>query len=288
MIPLWRYDQSSCEKLIKDYVPKWAGFRFASKGKYRGFWLGHGASDDSWLDPVAKWEERAKYIRGLGVGFTISILLYRVLALPCLQFVAQLYPIPGWVLKKETSVLDTIAGGPYRWITTQAFHNIDHLVGFPVLPPSLQVVGHAALARCALVSVSSWPSFMQLIDDGWASDNRLLLPTFSDWYKRSSAVALREAHSNLKNLSIVSNGRITDEQMSLLLRAHYCRKAQKRLAQLLRPVYSQFSFADFLCHRWARWFRVDHVRFLVARAQQVVRELKDKVPACVLHAVLIT
>ena len=33
---------------------------------------------------------------------------------------------------------------------------------------------------------------------------------------------------------------------------------------------------------------MDHVRLLVSRAQQVVRELKDKVPACVLHAVLIT
>ena len=157
---------------------------------------------------------------------------------------------------------------------------------FPLDAPSLALTGMAARGACALVTVPKWHEYAQLIDDGWACDDRLLVPTLQTWYETSSAHSLREAHAFLVRHSLVrANGRLNifvDE------RGNASRGIQSALANALRPHVLQFSCEDYLRNRWARWFGGAQIRLCIRNASKVRCNMQGHVPPCVLHALLIT
>ena len=105
VIMLWKSNEGACRTLLREMIPSWAAFSIAEYGKYLGYLIGPGANDSSWREPASKYIDRCKYIRQLGLGFTLRLYLYKVLAASCTQFVAQLAQVPKWVLKLEEQVL---------------------------------------------------------------------------------------------------------------------------------------------------------------------------------------
>ena len=105
--------------------------------------------------------------------------------------------------KREKAGLALIAAGPRHWLTPEAMQNLNAIIGFPLEAPSLSLVGLAARAHCAISVLPKWREYAQLLDTGWACDDRLLVPPFANWYSRSCALSLREAHSLLVRQRIV-------------------------------------------------------------------------------------
>ena len=283
---LWRYSKPACSKLLIEAVPAWRDFQLTAKGKYLGFWIGPGAFDHSWCDPAAKFINRCKYIRGLGMGFTISLLLYRMLAFSCLQFVAQIVPVPSWMEKREREGLSIIAAGPRHWISSEALCNLDSIIGFPLKAQSLAVVSMAARARTALVTLPCWRTYVGMIEEGWQCENRPLCPPLSAWYKHSTALSIRDAFKTLEDKHFVRRGAVIDK--ALFEKIASGQKVQPYLVATLASSMCSFSPSAFFTHRWSRWFAADELRSAIQGASRVRTALNGKVPACVLHALLIS
>ena len=175
-IMLWKSNEGACRILLREMVPSGAAFSIAEYGEYLGYIIGPGANDSSWRGPAAKYIDRCKYIRQLGLDFILSMYHYKVLAFSCMQFVAQLAQVPKWVLKLERQGLDIITGGPTNWLHSQTLSCLDEFVGFHFVVPSLELVCNATIARTALVSVLNWRGCAAIMDGGWADDERALLP----------------------------------------------------------------------------------------------------------------
>ena len=50
---LWKFTESSCRRLLKEYVPSWGPFNIDVKGKYLGFGLGQGLAMKAGKSPQA-------------------------------------------------------------------------------------------------------------------------------------------------------------------------------------------------------------------------------------------
>ena len=188
--------------------------------------------------------------------------------------------------KRERDGLALIAAGPRHWLTAGAMHNLKTIIGFPLEAPSLSLVGLAARASCAITVVPKWREYAQLLDNGWACDDRLLVAPLANWYSRSCAVSLREAHSLLVRQRIVRDSGAYNRNFALSLQRG-C-SIQTALARALREHVIKFSLDDFLRQRWKRWFDGLQLTNAIRMSAKAKCSLQGQVPACVLHAVLIT
>ena len=284
LMPLWKFQPGTFRNLLMEHESRWGGFAISTSGKYLGYWIGPGAADSSWKGPCETFLSRCRYIKDLGLGLCLSLLLYRVLAFSCLQFPAQLLPVPTWVERIEREGLALIASGPRHWITPIALKNVSRIVPLPPAPCLVQT-GLAARIRVALTSVSRWASYAQLIDDGWSCDDRLLRPQLSDWYSFSMAISLRNAMGEFTARGFAINGRITDQELLRKLR-----DGKRLQACLVSRMRSRLHWdADaYLASRWKRWFDAAVVCKYVRKVHGICASLRGRVPACVSHAVLVS
>ena len=282
---LWKTDERACRALRRELIPPWAAFGLASCGKYLGYLIGPGAGDDSWRDPASKFIGRCRYIRQLGLGFSLSLYLYQVLAVYCMQFVAQLAQVPKWVLKLEKQGLEIITGGPSNRVRPQALSCLDDLAGFHFVVPSLELVCNATIARSALVSVQNWRECAAIMDGGWNDDDRALRPRLASWYEGSMAYALRDAYRGLAALGAIRNSVVVDSKLAEVLEKG-SRKVQPRLMQILCPDIANFDPLGFLTAKMERWFGYAQAPRFARRALRVSGILRKSVPSFVKHAVL--
>eukprot|EP00973_Karenia_brevis_P037390 5155574-Karenia_brevis.AAC.1 len=116
LIPLWKFNASPVKDLLKEHIAIWAGFCIASSGKYLGFFIGPGSVGQSWETAMRKFNTRVQYVKDLGVGMLLSIVSYRMFAVPTTQYIAQLLPPPPSALKAARKAILKISGGPGNWI----------------------------------------------------------------------------------------------------------------------------------------------------------------------------
>ena len=188
--------------------------------------------------------DRCRYVRQLGLGFSLSLYLYKVPAASCMQFVAQLAQVPKWVLKLEKQGLDIITGGPTNWLSSQALSCLDEFVGFHFVVPSLVLVCYATIARAAHVSVQNWRECAAIMDGGWADNERALFPRLSSWYESSMAWPMLFVMLTRARLAL--SGIVLWWIRSVLRFLTGSRKVQPRLMQILCPDIANFDALRYL------------------------------------------
>ena len=131
MIPLGSQTLFKVKARIREILPNWNGVLVEKSGKYLGFFVGPDAGMKSWDAPAEKWASRALQIKRTGGGLHFSVMMYNTTAVTSLSFVAQLVPAPSEVIKKGSSVLNSLAGCGRGALTPVCMHNL-HLCGMPL------------------------------------------------------------------------------------------------------------------------------------------------------------
>ena len=79
---------------FKVVIPTWGMFSVRPFGKYLGFMLGPGAKNQEWDSIMVRVLEVARFIKTLGLPKFQAFLLYQMIGVSQLQFVAQLRSPP--------------------------------------------------------------------------------------------------------------------------------------------------------------------------------------------------
>ena len=125
----------------------WAVMKFASSGKYLGFWIGPEKGDKSWQAPVRKFLDRVRAWNWSILGLHGAALVYNCMILPVLLFIAQLEQPPAFALDAEVWALRRIAPGPYRWALPEDLWRLRTAFGFSFRFRRLEWAAMAAKAR---------------------------------------------------------------------------------------------------------------------------------------------
>ena len=156
MIPLWPMScPGNVRTLIKECCAQWADFAIEVKGKYLGFLLGPGSTQERWNDALAKFEQRVKYWAGLHLGMALNIVAFNIYILPVLEFSAQLFEIDAEVVDKVLWGLRRLAPGPGTWTTRKDLENLK-LFGFRSEARSLEHFADAAKLRIIATIASDY------------------------------------------------------------------------------------------------------------------------------------
>ena len=114
IIPLWRFNVESVQKLLRECVPSWKDFRIEVKAKYLGDIIGPGSDKDGWSESLCKYLQRCRIVRSSGLTFMSKAILYKMLAISVTQFQAQLrMPPPSFRATERTGIFLSI-GGPFN------------------------------------------------------------------------------------------------------------------------------------------------------------------------------
>ena len=281
LIPLWKCQAASLNRLLIETLPVWRGFKVAFAGKYLGMWIGPDAGDKSWIHCAAKYESRCRYIKNLGLGMWMTIALYNSLAVSVLQFVAQMLAPPRWILQLETRMLNLLAHGPYRWLPTEANFILD-AIG---LPGHMRTIWCTSLAARGRVMVETLPAWRQRFDEtrlAQRSDDLPLLPPWSARVSASIADHLDNAGVELLRLGVSNTNR--------LARGCESRTGKCLQAYLYDKVRTSFHFSSIeriLDGRLARWRgHVGNEALSTKRLQTIAGSMRHSVPPCVVASLL--
>eukprot|EP00959_Pyramimonas_sp_CCMP1952_P409421 8580406-Pyramimonas_sp.AAC.1 len=81
--------------------------------KYLGCWLEPGADlTRQWHDPAAKYAARTRALGASALSNDAVVQAYNGLAIPCLLYVAMLFPIPDGLVDKELDLLHVLLRVP--------------------------------------------------------------------------------------------------------------------------------------------------------------------------------
>ena len=148
-IPLWIEGVGEVKKRTPQLIPGWANVCVDSKGTYLGFVVGPGKGTESWDKPLSKFRDRVSRWSGMGGGMQYASVAYNVFALSTLLYVAQLEPIPDFVIQEERRLVLSIFPGPGNWVTPEDLWCLREGFGFAKAPQSLRLVARAAKLRVA-------------------------------------------------------------------------------------------------------------------------------------------
>ena len=286
LIPLWSCDLGkNFHILLKEELPVWRDFAISSKGKYLGVWLGPGAVDTSWNEPLKKYMAQCEYIASLKLGMASTALLYRIFALPVLSFILQIYQIPEEALKKERQALRLLLPGPGNWLSTTAIHNLDLLFGMPAAFPSLTVMSIAVKGRVAILEVEDLAECKARISKALGGDDAPIWHRWTPWFRNSFAYCISEAKDTLDCmgwlLPAASQGKTRKSATSST-------SFQSALYRALRQRTMRTDLSSLLRQRLQRWAPLLDTPIGIAarRGEIVIEKLKKEVPACVLAALV--
>ena len=181
---------------LVSHVPAWANFKISSKGKYLGFMLGPGADESQWAPVIAKYVERASLIASAHTAACVTAFRYNSRAIPLLNYLAQLLPLPVWFWKLEKLTLHRLLHVPFNSFTLDAMLNLAGVCGPGFL--SAAAAGTSAMVRTALATVTSWPSLRDVLHDSAMEHLPMERSLCGLWWPRdwlSHPVALQLEHA---------------------------------------------------------------------------------------------
>ena len=149
-IPLWDEPLHDIKERmdLPDYerLPK---YTWATSGKYLGFMIGPGSTQESWLAPTTKFTQRLTEWPWPSLGLFLSMRIYNSFIFPTLLFIAQLEHPPDTTIQAENKAQKSLAAGPKGWCRTT---DLQHLkdIGAPIEARSLEHNAAAAMLRTAL------------------------------------------------------------------------------------------------------------------------------------------
>ena len=109
--------------------------------------MGPGKGTESWDKPLSKFRDRVSRWSGIGGGMQYASVAYNVFALSALLYVAQLEPVPDFVIQEERRLVLSMFPGPGNWVTPEDLWFLKEGFGFAKAPQSLRLVARAAKLR---------------------------------------------------------------------------------------------------------------------------------------------
>ena len=82
------------ESLVQEEGDSWSEVSIQDVGKYLGFEIGPGRSDDAWEEAAGKLSKRVKDLGNEGIGLNFTALIYQVMCISCLSFLGQALTTP--------------------------------------------------------------------------------------------------------------------------------------------------------------------------------------------------
>jgi len=151
-VPLWINGVGEVRTKTPQLIPRWATVCADVKGTYLGFVVGPGKGTGSWDKPLQKFKDRVGRWSRIGGGMQYAALAYNVFALSTLLYVAQLEPVPEFVIQEERRLVLSMFPGPGTWITPEDLWCLKEGFGFAKAPQSLSLVARAAKFRVATLA----------------------------------------------------------------------------------------------------------------------------------------
>jgi len=146
-IPLWCHGKEEIQGLLAQQVPTWAQIHLDTKGKYLGFIIGPGKSAGSWDKPFKKYKDRVSRWSRAGGGMQYAAMAYNVFALSTLLYIAQLEPVPNFVVKEERKQVVSMFPGPGNWLTPEDARFLRENFSLAKSAQPLSLVARAAKLR---------------------------------------------------------------------------------------------------------------------------------------------
>ena len=148
-MPLWPNGEQEIANRIQATMPRWANICIASKGTYLGFVMGPGKGTDSWIKPLEKFKQRVARWSQVKAGMQFSAVAYNTFALSTLLYIAQLEPVPDFVLDEERKQVLKMFPGPGTWISPEDLWSLKEHYGLAKSVQSLACIARAAKLRVA-------------------------------------------------------------------------------------------------------------------------------------------
>ena len=147
IIPLGDVNLQAYKTRLEQSSSPWALCSVAGWGRYLGFAVGPAAGDKSWDRPIQKFVQRVRDWNWSSLGLHGATLVYNILILPVLSFVAQLRAPSKAAVEAEAWALRRAAPGPGRWAVAADLWRLRSAFGLVSRFRSLQWTSMAAQAR---------------------------------------------------------------------------------------------------------------------------------------------
>jgi hypothetical protein len=280
-IPLWKADAEEVATQLKYRIPAWRVFLIRFFGKYLGFFIGPGANNKEWATIMANILEQARFIKSLGLPKLQAFLLYHMIGVSQLQFVAQLRSPPRSLRRYELSAARAVIGGPGLWAPLDLFHNLQSKCKFPVALKAFDTLCASVMWKTGLSMEASWKHGIEILEQGAKHDDAYLIHPFEGWLQGCAVVKLREVCTNIQLSDVrayVNEDLKKQSQMEL----------QTAIYKHLLPIMHPFDLIRALSKKFTRWFSEQDAQMFAARANHLVQAVHSQVPPCVLYCLINT
>ena len=165
IIPLYCTYNSTIAQLytawLKEHIPEWQSFAVTSHAKYLGLLLGPAAGEHQWDTATQKYKHRVHKIALLEAPIQIKSYLYNTNAVPVLQYIAQLLPIPRLFIQVELGLLHKMLHLPNNAFPLKAMQSF-HLLGGPALS-AVSCTSTAARIRASVMTLTGWKTHLDIL-----------------------------------------------------------------------------------------------------------------------------
>ena len=133
---------------LETHLPVWAGFKLAEFGKYLGFYLGPGASEQNWSTVAEKATYRAFEIHSTTMPAQFALRAFNRTVATLAIYISQFLAPPKWLAKFELRLIHKALKLPSNTFSRKAILSLDQVGLINAL--SLELSAYAAAGRAAL------------------------------------------------------------------------------------------------------------------------------------------
>ena len=286
-VPLWDFEEVNVRQKLAEMVPRWSDFVVSGYGKYLGFYLGPQAEDREWDNISRKMGEIVKIVLGLGLPRLHSILMYCVLGVSKVQFVAQLREPKKSFLKDCRRFAVQIMGGPGCWVPENFPHALKEGCFFPISIPQMEALCKAIRTRTSVKSIPGWEGDWRFLHRWGHDDQEYLGHPLQNWVDRSGISVLHRTYSDF-DFSDFAFKNINDYNQDVVLKE--LADLQSRMYRYFFPMFNSFDLKKTLRDRFVgrEWVEENEADRMASRAFDFLESIAMHTPPCVIFAVLNT
>ena len=163
LVPLCVFSQEVHDQVCKwvaHHLPDWKLFKVKPLAKLLGFFIGPMAGTKMWDGPLTKYKDRINDIKRGSASIALNCHTYNSRIVPVFSYVSQLVPLPNTFHELFGMCSAIRAPNALRESDYYALHKI----GGPKFR-SISASCAAALFRTSLVTVTSWPLWIQQLEE---------------------------------------------------------------------------------------------------------------------------
>lgn len=142
-----------------------------------------------WDAALLKFRSRVIAIRHMGLGITLALLAFRMLAASVLAYIMQLSPMRNWDAEQAFSVRQLLPG-PHQWIPWRWVVQTPPDFPLPIAMPSIAEAHLATLRRTSRLTLSSTRSEALSLCTLFGRDCEPLAHPWRRWRMEAMAIVL--------------------------------------------------------------------------------------------------